>query len=228
MKRPRSVIYVPQVLSRIYAKKGAFLILFLVIFFVSFTALAALGIAPGSLAFRQPSAPIALPANPNSAAVAKGEGELPVRIEIPAVGIKATVSNPDTTDIDALDQQLLAGAVRYPGTGVLGEDGTVLLFGHSSHLPVVHNQAYKTFNDIQNLKQGDPIYVYGANKTYTYAVESVQEENTTTGAIPIDQDGAHLTLATCDNFGTKADRFVVTAELVSVADVGDNPGESPN
>lgn len=218
MKRKPKVIYLPQVLTRVYAKKWSFVGLFVAVFFLSFTFLAALGIAPGTLAFTAPSQTLLIPDAGDSVAIPAGEGELPLRIEIPAVGIKANVANPDTTDIATLDRELLAGAVRYPGTGVLGENGTVLMFGHSSHLPVVHNQAYKAFNDIQKLERGDPIYVYGENKVYTYAVEKVESENTSTGAIPIDTSGAKLTLATCDNFGAKSDRFVVTAALVSIAE----------
>lgn len=220
MKRKPKVIYLPQVFTRIYARKWSFVGLFVAVFFLSFTFLAALGIVPGTLAFTAPSETLLIPDASDSVAIAAGEGELPLRIEIPAVGIKANVANPDTTDIATLDRELLAGAVRYPGTGVLGENGTVLMFGHSSHLPVVHNQAYKAFNDIQKLERGDPIYVYGENKVYTYAVEKVESENTSTGAIPIDTSGAKLTLATCDNFGAKSDRFVVTATLVSIADQG--------
>ncbi len=217
MKRAPKVIYVPEVLQNVLAKKWSFLAVFVVIYFLSFNFFAGVGFAPGAFAYRP--APVEVPAGQlpsTSVVLPEGSGELPERIEIPAVGIEANVSNPNTTDVGALDRELLAGAVRYPGTGVLGEKGNVLMFGHSSHLPVVHNQAYKAFNDIQNLKEGDPIYVFGATKVYVYAVETVKSENTSTGAIPIDASGAKLTLATCDNFGAKSDRFVVSATLVSV------------
>lgn len=216
MKAKRKTVYLGGAFARVYARRWSFCALFLAVFFVSYTALASAGIAPSSLRldFGGPRPIVEAPDDVASVAVAKGE--LPMRIEIPAVGIEANVSNPNTTDVAALDRELLAGAVRYPGSGVPGEKGNVLMFGHSSHLPVVHNQAYKAFNDIQNLKKGDPIYVYGEDKVYIYAVEKVEQENTATGAIPLDVSGAKLTLATCDNFGAKSDRFVVTADLVSV------------
>lgn len=218
--KKQKVIYVDGVFARIFSRKWSFLALFVVIFFISFTALASIGIAPRGLtlenAFPGIVDTIIVPVTETGVAVSKGEGELPLRIEIPALGIETTVANPESTKIADLDRALLGGAVRYPGTGVLGEKGNVLLFGHSSQLPVVHNQAFKAFNDIQNLRTGELIHVYGENKKYTYAVEKVEQANASTDAIPLSSDGARITLATCDNFGSKSDRFVVTAVLTGI------------
>lgn len=212
------VIYLDTAFTRVYEKKFLFLALFVGIFFISFITLSSIGLAPLGYSLMR-TGNVVLPSAPgvsDGIAVQEGEGELPVRIVIPSIGIETTVANPTATDIPSLDRALLGGAVRYPGTGALGEKGNVLMFGHSSHLPVVHNQAYKAFNDIQNLKPGDPIFVYGEEKTYVYAVEKVEQANTSTGAIPLEADGAKITLATCDNFGSKSDRFLVTAVLVSI------------
>jgi len=142
-------------------------------------------------------------------------GEAPTKISVPAIGLNATISNPTSTNVDTLDQYLLTGAVRYPTSALLGQNGNVILFGHSSYLPIVHNQAYKTFDGIQNLKAGDLITVSSSDRVYTYAVDTVQQENADSGAIPLTQDGKqHLTLATCNSFATKSDRFVVSATLV--------------
>jgi LPXTG-site transpeptidase (sortase) family protein len=221
--KKQKVIYIDGVFARIFSRKWSFLGIFIIVFFISFTALASIGIAPRGLtlenAFPGIVDTLIVPIEDSGITLPKGEGELPVKIEIPAIGIETSVANPESTKVADLDRALLGGAVRYPGTGVLGEKGNVLLFGHSSHLPVVHNRAYKAFNDIQNLKVGEPIYVYGEGKKYTYAVETVQQENTTTGAIPLSSDGARITLATCDNFGAKSDRFVVTAVLTGIENV---------
>ncbi len=201
----------------IYARKWTFVAVFTLIFFGALSALSLLGLSPA--VFRASLVPdvVLTPSGTGEPVIAE-KGELPIGIEIPSIGVKANVSNPRSTDIAVLDQELLAGAVRYPGTGIPGERGNVLLFGHSSQLPIVHNQAFKAFNDIQNLKEGEPIYVVGPTKVYVYAVEKVEEANTNTDAISLDVNGSRLTLATCNNFGTKEDRFIVTAKLVSVAD----------
>lgn len=142
-------------------------------------------------------------------------GELPIKVVAPSIGLSATVANPATTNIDTLDHYLLSGAVRYPTSATLGQNGNVVLFGHSSYLPVVFNHAYKTFDGIQKLKAGDPVTVYSGTNAYTYAVTSVEMENVGSSAgIPLATNGPTLTLATCDSFGKKTDRFVVTATLV--------------
>jgi LPXTG-site transpeptidase (sortase) family protein len=146
---------------------------------------------------------------------AAGVVALPEKISIPKLKLEATVANPTTTNAQTLDQDLLYGAVRYPTSGNLGVEGqNVVLFGHSSYLPVVHNQAYKTFDGIQNLAHGDQILVTGAGKTYVYEVETVAAANAQTDGIPLSVTGNKLTLITCDSFATKSDRFVVIAHLV--------------
>lgn len=141
--------------------------------------------------------------------------EYPTFISIPTLDMKVSVSNPSSTDAQVLDQELLKGAVRYPGSGALGEKGkNVIVFGHSSYLPVVHNQAYKAFNRIQNMKRGEKIYVTGQTRTYVYEVSGVYEADANDSALPLQADGNTLTLVTCDSFASKSDRFVVKAKLV--------------
>ena len=147
-------------------------------------------------------------------------GELPTKVVISSIGLSVKVANPATTDVNSLDQYLLSGAARYPTSATLDQQGNVILFGHSSYLPVVINQAYKTFDGIQKLKAGDTITVYSSTHVFTYAVTNVQQQNATTDSIPLTTTGHTLTLATCDSFGTKSDRFVVTATLVSSSPLG--------
>lgn len=140
--------------------------------------------------------------------------ELPVRVSAPKIGLNVTIKNPSSTNVDALDEALLSGSVRYPGSAKLGENGTVLLFGHSSYLPVVHNQAYKAFDGIQNLKSGDTISVYSSTLEYRYAVEKVEVANANEDVVELRKDAQYLTLVTCDSFTKKTDRFIVTAKFV--------------
>ena len=95
----------------------------------------------------------------------------------------------------------------------LGEEGTVLIFGHSSYLPIVRNQNYKAFNGIQKLKVGETVSVYSATAEYRYTVTGVRLANATEDVIELPSTGKFLTLVTCDSFGTKSDRFVVTAQF---------------
>ena len=140
--------------------------------------------------------------------------EKPIRVSAPTIGLNTTVSNPVSTDVHVLDQALLKGAVRYPTSALLGVNGTVFLFGHSSYLPVVHNQAYKAFNRIQNLKNGDTVSVYSDTLEYRYKVTGVRVADATEDVVELPTTGKHLVLVTCDSFTKKTSRFVVTADFV--------------
>jgi LPXTG-site transpeptidase (sortase) family protein len=140
--------------------------------------------------------------------------ELPLRLEIPALDRAVTIANPVSTTIADLDEALLTGAVRYPTSAKLGDEGNVVLFGHSSYLPVVGNEAYKTFNGIQKLVAGDEIRVVSATSIYLYRVRGVEKKNAEDDGIALAVAGKVLTLSTCNSFGKKSDRFVVTADFV--------------
>jgi LPXTG-site transpeptidase (sortase) family protein len=167
----------------------------------------------------------ALPNPPDSAAtaqepssdtpenIAQGTQELPVRVVVKDAGIDSKVVNPTSTDLDALNAAVDEAAMRWPTSAMLGADGTVALFGHSSHLPIVHNQVYKTFNGIENLKKGQAISVYSGTTEYRYAVVGVRLASATEDVVELPADGKHLVLVTCDNFGSHSDRYVVTADF---------------
>lgn len=197
--------------GKAYARKWSFFGLFCMVLYVNIVTLARFDLLP-----EVPSA-AEIPSVALSARVALAEAtepQMPVSISIPAIKLSAAVANPETTDIETLDKLLLSGAVRYPTSAKLGETGNVVLFGHSSYLPVVHNQAYKTFNGIQKLSEGDVIIVNSADRSYTYHVRSVAKESAENAGIPLSVAGSVLTLATCDSFGAKTDRFVVVADFV--------------
>ncbi len=214
-----------RALARIMTKKWHFLGAFLLAFFITLSALVALGIAPAQLILtssapiiREPVDTVPVDRVDFEPLFEAGEGESPLGIEIPSVGVKANVVNPTATDIPTLDEALLKGAVRYPSSAKLGEEGNVLLFGHSSYLPVVHNQSFKAFNEIAKLEAGQPIVVYSEGRRYVYVVETVRAADVENDAIPLTRDGSLLTLVTCNSFGDKNDRYIVTASLVSVAE----------
>ena len=140
----------------------------------------------------------------------------PVRILISSIDINLPVQNPKTTDIDALYALLVNGPARYPTSAKLGEKGNVVIFGHSSHLAVVHNKMYKAFNTIPEAQKGDTITITGANGTdYIYEVVSVVQADINDGTtIPLATDGKTLTLVTCDTLMAKSARYILTAEFV--------------
>lgn len=229
-------------LEKAYTRKWSFLGSFLFVFFVTYSVLTVLGLIPNDTASvavgtatdtKTPlvtletsplvaSTPVAHPRDLTGVSVPYGRtgivnvsGDLPVAIEASAIGLSVSIANPSSVAIATLDAALLHGAVRYPTSATLDEDGNVILFGHSSYLPIVHNLAYKTFNGIQKLKEGDEVTVYSTKTAYVYQVERVVKESADSGApLPLSVSGRILTLSTCDSFGQKSDRFVITARFV--------------
>lgn len=194
-----------------FGKLGSFLVTFAMLFAVMFIFLAAVDALPESSAQNPVSSDAAASHKITSA---PGISEAPVRVVAQAIGLNVSVSNPSSTNVDVLDEALLKGAVRYPTSGMLGVDGTVLIFGHSSYLPIVHNQNYKAFDGIQNLKNGEVVSVYSGTREYRYKVVSMRVADATEDVVELPANGKHLILVTCDSFSKKTNRFVVTADFV--------------
>ncbi len=154
-------------------------------------------------------------AQPDHFAQDSASTELPIRIVAKAIGLDKTIANPISTDVETLDAALLDGTVRYPTSARLGEQGTMLIFGHSSYLPIVHNQMYRAFNRINELKVGDSITVTGGGTDYIYSVTKVRLTDASEEIIDLSKtNGTHLTLSTCDTLSKKSARWVVEADLV--------------
>lgn len=140
---------------------------------------------------------------------------LPERIVIPAIGLDLNVQNPSTRDIAKLDAFLKNGPVRYVDSAKLGEKGNVLIFAHSSRLPVVKNQMFRAFNRVYELSAGDTITVTGGGKSYVYSVLSVRSGNAGDEIIDLSpKQGTRLTLVTCDTLTSKESRWILEAELI--------------
>ncbi len=138
----------------------------------------------------------------------------PFSVIIPKISVNWKVVNTKYFDIASLDRALLSGPVRYPGSGAFGSVQDMVIFGHSSHLPVVHNQAFRVFSRLNEMVSGDLIYLRGANQEYRYKVVSNVLIKASEAYVDVGSRRNRLVLVSCNNFGAKEDRYVVTAELV--------------
>lgn len=143
-------------------------------------------------------------------------GVAPARMTIGAIGLDLAVQNPETTDVHALDVLLKNGPARYAPSARLGERGNMIIFAHSSHLPIVHNKMYKAFNRVPELVSGDTITLTDANGTkYLYRVVSVTSVDVNDDvSISLAMSSTRLTLVTCDTLAGKSARFVLDAEFI--------------
>jgi len=102
-----------------------------------------------------------------------GEEELsriPQRLLIPVIGVDAPIVLPENSDESALLADLEKGVVLWPNSVFLGEKGTMVILGHSSAYPWYKGNYGSIFSLLSKLKESDEIFVYSAQKKYTYRV----------------------------------------------------------
>jgi len=134
----------------------------------------------------------------------------PERIIISKIGVDSYIQAPQSQNVSALDAALQKGAVYYPGSGTI-EKGNIFLFGHSTNWKIVNNQAYKTFNDLDKLEEGDEITLHADGYAYIYTVTEVTLVDDDAGLVEFNNSGKTLTISTCNTFGEKQERWVVDA-----------------
>jgi LPXTG-site transpeptidase (sortase) family protein len=142
---------------------------------------------------------------------------IPGRVSIPSIGVDAEIRVPVSIDVATLDALLSRGAVYYPGSGAI-EGGNIFVFGHSTNWPIVQNQAYKTFNNLDDLEAGDRIYLSGEGWQAAYEVESVRIAPDSEVLVSFGGSARRLTLSTCNTFGLKEERIVVEARAIGDID----------
>ncbi len=130
------------------------------------------------------------------------------RISIPKLKIKDAYV---TIGSDDLSKSL----IHYGGTGLPGQYGTTVVFGHSILPQFFDPTNYKAiFSTLPTLKTGDEINVNYDGVSYTYVVEGsrVVKPDDVTG-LEQRYDNSYLTLVTCVPPGTYLARLWVTARL---------------
>lgn len=152
--------------------------------------------------------------DPSSEKVDTPTDPLPTKIIFDKFDREVSVLNPQSRDVAALDEALLSGVVRHPDSANFENEGTMFLFGHSSYLPHVINKNYQAFNGIQELTWGDKVRVQSADTEYVYRVDRVYQVRASEAEVAIERGTPKLTLATCNSFGSKDDRYIVEAVLI--------------
>jgi LPXTG-site transpeptidase (sortase) family protein len=207
------------VMQQIWARKYTFFGVFFAVFLVSYLVLVAVDFVPEAKKVQiTPTTTTTVEQKAENKVLPVGnlkEPTAPTSIYIKKLDKTIKVLNPDSRNVSALDQALLSGVVRHPDSSLMGVDGNMLILGHSSYLPVVVNKNFQAFNGIQNLEWGDTIEVRSGNTVVTYQVEKVFKAKAEDVTIATKSTSPRLTLATCNSFGSKDDRFVVEAKAVS-------------
>ena len=113
--------------------------------------------------------------------------------------------------VDSLDKNL----AQYPGTGIPGQKGNTVIFGHSVLAQFFNPKNYKTiFSTLPTIKKKDEILLDYDGVRYTYLVEEMTEvQPNDIGILAQRFDDSYITLVTCVPPGTYLRRLVVRARL---------------
>lgn len=108
--------------------------------------------------------------------------------------------------------------IHYGGTGLPGEYGNAVIFGHSVLPQFFDPKNYKTiFSTLPTLVIGDDIFITYDSVTYKYKVyDMIVRDPTDLGALEQQYDDSYITLITCVPPGTYWKRLNVKARLVRI------------
>lgn len=149
--------------------------------------------------------------------------EVPVGPEPKLIIPKINVDVPaifNTTSDQASQLKAMEDGVAWfgiPGANSKpGQIGNTVLSGHSSN-DIVDRGAYKfIFARLEQMAEGDTVYVNYEGKRYTYVVKKTEVvKPTEVSKLVYPTDKPILTLITCTPLGTALNRLLVTAEQVS-------------
>lgn len=126
-------------------------------------------------------------------------------VEIPAIQIRLPIYHGCT------ENELSKGAGHLPSSSlpVGGKSTHAVLAAHSGRADS------KMFTDLDQVKEGDLIYLYVLNKTLTYEVDQITVTTPDdTDAIQIIDGEDLLTLLTCTPYGTNTHRLLVRGHRI--------------
>lgn len=126
-------------------------------------------------------------------------------VEIPAIQIRLPIYHGCT------ENELSKGAVHLPSSSlpVGGKSTHAVLAAHSGRADS------KMFTDLDQVKEGDLVYLYVLNKTLTYEVDKITVTTPDdTDAIQIIDGEDLLTLLTCTPYGTNTHRLLVRGHRI--------------
>jgi len=141
--------------------------------------------------------------------------EKPNSVEIPSIGVVTDMVLGQTTDVPSLERDLDKGVVYYPGSVLPGQNGQIVVLGHSAPPNWPHIKHDWVFTDIQKLNKGDQIILYFNNREYVYKVieTNIIKRGQDVGTFGLTGKNNVLTIVSCWPPGKDYQRIAVSAEL---------------
>lgn len=124
--------------------------------------------------------------------------------------------NIEQAEVGLEDEDLSLHLVHYPQTALPGQQGSPVIFGHSTLPQFFDPQNYTSiFSTLPNIKEGEEIIVTYNGVKYTYQVVKTYEvKPSDTYVLRQDYNQTGLKLITCVPPGTKLKRLVVESKLI--------------
>lgn len=150
---------------------------------------------------------------------APGEARPTVEISIPKVSVAVPMIWSKSAEEASLQTDLENGAILFPKTAAIGQNGNAVISGHSSNYIWAKGNYNHIFKDLNDLIVGDAVDVKTIQKNgrtivYHYKVSvktiSSPDDQKIFEATP----EPSLTLSTCWPLGTNLKRLIVKADLV--------------
>jgi LPXTG-site transpeptidase (sortase) family protein len=137
-------------------------------------------------------------------------------LEIPALDVSATIAFPKTPDQSIISAKLDRGnVVFYPGSVMPGDNGPIVILGHSAPLSWPKMKNVGVFTHLSDLKPGDKVYISLDNKKFTYIVQDskIIEGGQEMDPTLLTNSGNVVLLVSCWPPGKNLQRIVVQANL---------------
>lgn len=142
-------------------------------------------------------------------------------IEITTIDIEAPIVIGQTTDIKTITKDLDRGVVYYPGSVLPGENGHIILLGHSAPPNWPKIKYDWVFSKVNDLNPGDEVSVHFNNTKYTYRVTEKAIIQPGDNVVPKGLTGKNniLTIISCWPPGKDYKRIAVQAELIAPSEM---------
>lgn len=150
---------------------------------------------------------------------ASGDAKPRVFVKINKLGVDAPMVWSASNEEESMLKDLENGIIHFPKTAAPGQDGNVVLSGHSSNYIWAKGNYNHIFKSLNDLEKGDVVMLKviqrnGRVFVYSYEVKDKFITSPDDERIFAESVTPDLTLSTCWPIGTNLKRIIVKAELL--------------
>lgn len=172
--------------------------------------------------YRYADKPVAAPAletNPQAIAVdtRSPNPERGPYLTVPSINVEAPIIFEPSFEEWKVQLALRSGVVHYGTTANPGDNGNVVILGHSSGQPWAPGNYKFVFTLLDKIQTGDSIIADYNGTRYTYKVTHRAVVHPTDTMLIQPTTKPTITLVTCTPVGTSTNRLIIQAEQISPA-----------